>query len=497
MPEKCKEEKKTFEERELDILRESVDKIEESAKKKVAQSPIITKIIEVLENFLRKKQLMCYGGTALNNILPKKDQFYDKNTEIPDYDFYSPNALDDAKELADIYSSLGYDDVEARAGMHHGTFKVQVHFIPIADITHMEKKLFLSVKKEAIKINGILYAPSNLLRLNVYTELSRPEGDVARWEKIFKRLTLLNKHYPIKKQRCEAVKFMRDFEGNQELASTLYGLVKKAIIDQGLVFFGGYACEFYSKYLPVKHDQIKQGQIKHEKNKSSSPDFDALSETPEESAKYIKDKLTSAGVKNVKIYKKPGADEIIAPHYEIAVGNQSVCFIYQPLGCHSYNTLRVNNDTVKIASIDTMLNLYLAFMYADRPYYEKDRILCMAQYLFTVQSKNRLINKGLLKRFNSECYGTQQTLQTIRETRAEKFVELKPKRGTKEYDEYFLKYTPGEKPIKNKTTKTNKTIKLAKTIKKVSTKMNRTKMNKTIKNKAKMNKTEKRWFKLF
>jgi hypothetical protein len=121
----------------------------------------------------------------------------------------------------------------------------------------------------------------------------------------------------------------------------------------------------------------------------------------------------------------------------------------------------------------------------------------MAQYLFTVQSKNRLINKGLLKRFNSECYGTQQTLQTIRETRAEKFVELKPKRGTKEYDEYFLKYTPGEKPIKNKTTKTNKTIKLAKTIKKVSTKMNRTKMNKTIKNKAKMNKTEKRWFKLF
>jgi len=134
----------------------------------------------------------------------------------------------------------------------------------------------------------------------------------------------------------------------------------------------------------------------------------------------------------------------------------------------------------------------LAFIYADRPYYEKDRILCMAQYLFTVQSKNRLINKGLLKRFNSECYGAETTLQTIREKRAEKFVELKPKRGTKEYDEYFLKYTPGEKPIKNKTTKTNKTNK------KVKTKMNRTKMNKTVKNKAKMNKTEKRWFnKLF
>jgi len=475
MPQKCIEEKKTFEEKELDILRESVDKIEESTKKKVAQSPIIAKIIEVLENFLRKKQLICYGGTALNNILPKKDQFYDKNTEVPDYDFYSPNALEDAKELADIYLKLGYDDVEARAGMHHGTFKVQVHFIPIADITQMEKKLFLSVKKEAIKINGILYAPSNLLRLNVYKELSRPEGEVARWEKVFKRLALLNKHYPIKKQRCDSVKFMRDFEGNQELATTLYGLVKKAIIDQGLVFFGGYACELYGKYLPIKQ----------QKTKTSSPDFDALSETPEESAKYIKEQLVSAGVKHVNIYKKPGAGEIIAPHYEIAVGDQSVCFIYEPLGCHSYNTLRVKNDTVKIATIDTMLNLYLAFIYADRPYYEKDRILCMAQYLFTVQSKNRLINKGLLKRFNSECYGTETTLQTIREKRAEKFVELKPKRGTKEYDEYFLKYNPGDKTNKkNKTTKTNKTSKLKAKTSKKNTKMNNTKMNKT----------KKKWF---
>jgi hypothetical protein len=465
MPEKCKVEKKTYEEKELDLLRESVDKIEESTKKKVAQSPIIAKIIEVLENFLRKKQLMCYGGTALNNILPKKDQFYDKNTEVPDYDFYSPNALEDAKELADIYSKLGYDDVEAKAGMHHGTFKVQVHFIPIADITQMEKKIFFSVKKEAIKINGILYAPSNLLRLNVYKELSRPEGEVARWEKVFKRLTLLNKHYPIKKQRCDSVKFMRDFEGNQELASTLYELVKKSIIDQGLVFFGGYACEFYGKYLPVKQ----------QKTKSSNPDFDALSETPEESAKYIKEQLTSAGVKNVKIYKKPGADEMIAPHYEIAVGNQSVCFIYEPLGCHSYNTLRVKNDTVKIATIDTMINLYLAFLYADRPYYEKDRILCMAQYLFAVQSKNRLVNKGLLKRFTSECYGTETTLQTIREKRAEKFIELKPKRGTKEYDEYFLRYTPGEKLTKNKTIKTSK-------------------IRGTKNNRSKKNKTKKKWF---
>ena len=277
-------EKKTFQEKELELLRESVDYIEKTEKKKQATSPNITKIIEILEDFLRKKKLVCYGGTALNNILPKEDQFYDKSIEIPDYDFYSSTPLEDAKELADIYEKLGYDDVEARAGMHVGTFKVQVNFVPIADITHMEKELFSNIQKRAIKINGILYAPPNLLRLNVYKELSRPAGDVSRWEKVYKRLLLLNKHYPIKKRECDSVQFMRDFEGPPELAETIYTIAKKSIINQGLIFFGGYAASLYKKYLPIKKKSSKSSS----KPKNNIPDFDVLSENPEKSALQIK-----------------------------------------------------------------------------------------------------------------------------------------------------------------------------------------------------------------
>ena len=61
--------------------------------------PIIKKMIEIVENFLKKKKLLCYGGTAINNILPKHAQFYNKEYEVPDYDFYSYSALDHAKEL--------------------------------------------------------------------------------------------------------------------------------------------------------------------------------------------------------------------------------------------------------------------------------------------------------------------------------------------------------------------------------------------------------------
>ena len=53
----------------------------------------IKKIIGIVENFLRVNKQVCYGGTAINNILPLEDQFYDKSFELPDYDFFSKTPL--------------------------------------------------------------------------------------------------------------------------------------------------------------------------------------------------------------------------------------------------------------------------------------------------------------------------------------------------------------------------------------------------------------------
>ena len=147
---------KTFEEKELNILRNAVDKIEKKTGYTLINNPSIKTIIEIVEQFLKDRKRICYGGTAINNILPLEDQFYDKDIEIPDYDFYSPNALEDAKDLADIYYAAGYTEVEAKAGVHHGTYKVFVDFIPIADITQLDKKIFSNLQKDGIRMNGII-----------------------------------------------------------------------------------------------------------------------------------------------------------------------------------------------------------------------------------------------------------------------------------------------------------------------------------------------------
>jgi hypothetical protein len=121
-----------------------------------------------------------------------------------------------------------------------------------------------------------------------------------------------------------------------------------------------------------------------------------------------------------------------------------------------------------------MLSFYLAFLYADKPYYNEflERILCISKFLYDVQQKNRLKQHGLLRRFSISCYGHQESLEEIRSHKAEKYRELKEKNDKKEFQKWFLNYKPDDLNKKNKTNSTNRTIK-KRTIRK------RTKKNKT------------------
>lgn len=433
--------KTSYQEKELEILRNAVDRAEKISGKRMISSPDIQKMIFIVENFLRKKKLICYGGTAINNILPDDDKFYDRESELPDYDFFSMNAMEDAKELADIYAKEGFVEVEAKSGVHKGTYKVFVNFTPVADITQLDKEIYDNLFRESINIIGIHYASPNYLRMAMYLELSRPAGDVSRWEKVLKRLSLLNKNYPLKGYRCDETEFQRETKASKEENRQLSMITRSTLINMGAVFFGGFAVSLYSKYMPKKvQDRFR-----------NVPDFDVLSENPQQTADILKERLRDEGYKNIRVVHHEAIGEIVAPHYDIRVGNETICFIYKPLACHSYNVIKIKGMNVKIATIDTMLSFYLAFLYTDRSYYNEDRILCMCDFLFTVQQKNRLEQKGVLKRFSIKCYGKQATLGAIREEKAQKYEELKDKRGSKEWDEWFLRYTP--KQLKQETRK--------------------------------------------
>jgi hypothetical protein len=425
-------------ERSLEILKNSQKEIEVSQGETLVSNPTIQEIISIVEQFLIKKKLICYGGTAINNVLPEKDQFYDLKREIPDYDFFSPHSLDDAKELADIFYKKGFNDVEAKSGMHTGTYKVFVNFIGVADITFIEPELFKSLMREAIERKGILYAPLNFLRMSMYLELSRPDGDVSRWEKVYKRLLLFNKNFPLKGDNClKKVKSAVMAPSKQE--EEIFDIVRDEAISEKLVFFGGYACALFSEHLKKAERPILYSAV---------PSFDLLSEDAKKSAYKLKDKLERTGhFHHVIVEEQEDFGEHVSQHYEIVVDGRTVAFVYEPSpgACHNYNIVRVQGKDVNIATTDTILSFYLLFLYINRPYYDRDRLLCMSQYIYDLQYDNLTKNEGIFKRFSKPCIGKQVTLKDIKNVKSHMFNKLKDKKGTREYEEWFLNYNPIEK----------------------------------------------------
>lgn len=231
--------------------------------------------------------------------------------------------------------------------------------------------------------------------------------------------------------------------------SDIYNIVRDVFIKNRAVFFGGYANILYSRYMPKHQRRIVR----------KTPDFDVLSEDPRELCEAVVRELTAHKYTDIKYTKHAGIGEVISEHYDIRIGDEVVAFLYKPLACHSYNTIRINGngdgdgagngagkgESIRIATIDTMLSFYLAFIYADRVYYDINRILCMSQFLFDVQQHNRLKQSGLLRRFSINCYGKQSTLESMRFEKTEKYEELKGKRDSREFEEWFLRYIPYKK----------------------------------------------------
>ena len=486
--------KKSFAECELEILRNAVSKVEEQKGKEVANTPEVQDMIQIVEQFIKDKKLVCYGGTAINNILPKRDQFYNFDIEMPDYDFFSPNAMKDAKELADIFKKNGYDEVLATAGTHYGTYKVFVNFIPVADLTSMSREIFDVIEKEAIMHAQIKYSPPNFLRMLMYLELSRPGGDVSRWEKVQKRLSALNKNFPLKLKSCFVSDLQKNNKLSQEKSMKIHKAIRDAVTDNNYVFLGGYATYLYSRFM---HPAIKK------KFKKELSTFDILALDIDKASIIIKERLMDRYFKEnqIKIIKHPPVGtitlQIVPEHVEIKVENTTVCIVYKPQNCHSYNEIEVDKVKYKIATIDTMLSYFLSFIYSKRSYYDRHKILCMADFLYNVQQKNRLAQKGILKRFSIECYGKGVTKEDLRQEKSDAFQELKSKPNSEEYNSWFLKYRPteGYESGEDLPKYTEKELKVM--LKKIQDESKNNKKTKRKKKKSKRRKTKKNNFYLF
>lgn len=415
----------SYNECELMLANQTADEALYLKGKADTSSELFVKLTKMCETFIRKSKTVVYGGTAINAILPKAARFYNPETDIPDYDIYSPTPIEHAKEMVDKFIEAGFEHVEAKSALHYGTYKVFVDFVGALDITYMPPKLFKLIQKKALKKDGMFFCHPDLLRQAIYIELANPSGDVDRWKKVLPRLYKLNEAYPIKPGNCKTLKVSVQAK---PIDNNLKQTLEKVMLSEKVVFLGGLA---HSYYLPPMSPSLKDENPGY---------YDIIAENPKKLVEEIISELDKQGYEKVRQVKHAAVGELMGPYFEVKVGNNTVLNVFEPTRCYAYNEVKKNGKAVRIASFDTLLAFYFGFLYADLPHFNEKRILCMAELLFKAMHENVFNQKGLLKRFPLNCYGKHETLRTAR---AHKWnIRKQLKRGTVAYNRWFFQYNP-------------------------------------------------------
>ncbi len=387
----------------LDEQLEKIDIAADEAQRRIdfesAHDTEILDGIKVVEDFLRSTGRVCYGGTAMNVQLPKKYKFYDSDVTIPDYDFLTPNGAADVKALEQRLSSAGFSEIGSRAGVHEGTTKLYLNFVPIADITEIDKSLYNLFKKHAITEKGITYMDVMSLRMMMYLELSRPRGEVSRWRKVYERLKLLEHADVPRNCKAPAIKKTR-------IPLGVYRSIFYYAINKDYVLAGSSVLNLYKQSLKqtVSGDDLLATNLP----------IIMYSESLNNDIIDIKQLLGT----NVKVTEIDNIGDFIPRLIVIELENQPVLLLVEQTACHAYNTLSMRSGKiVRIASLDTIITLYLSLMLTNRPLVKKifpQSILCMAQTAMELSSYlRRNPKRGQFPFISLECTGHQVGLPTL------------------------------------------------------------------------------------
>jgi hypothetical protein len=410
----------------IDIIKKASEVAQSKVDYVSAHDDNVIRAIEIVENFLRKKHRLCYGGQAINAHLPNKYKFYDPNTTVPDYDFFTPQQENDIILLVKDFKKAGFQEISVREGMHEGTIKIYVDFVPVADMTTIDPKLYRILSRREYKVEGISYLDANSLRMLMYLELSRPRGEVSRWSKVYERLALLNEFVPVKVCKLRSNPFHGTMNQEQSKFTLNY------IINNKRIFAGADLVEFYENSLSSKHKNTSwilrnRKPIVFFSNDSENDakqlrnEFNLLRtySNSEETTPYTIKTIASKGV------------DILPSMKIICQGKQALVILIDQTACHSYFHVSVGHGKIiRIASMDTLITLYFSLGLIQTPFFDISSMECLANHLVEISIKARNKPDDFSFPFISiQCVGHQTTLPSLIRAKVKRLTNKKLELG--------------------------------------------------------------------
>jgi hypothetical protein len=397
-------------------LQEAIEKANNRINYESAHNEELLLALSVVRDFIGRKKRICYGGTAMNSILPENRRFYDPETDLPDYDFYTPDVEKDVEELVGDLEKAGFKDIYHKVGMHAGTKKILVNYVAVADISEISPELFAIMYRRSIVDNGIHYTDPDILRMMMYLEISRPRGEVDRWTKVFERLQLINQEFPIK-AGCA-----RSGEKRQKYTKIIPTDIRKTIltycIENQRILCNGPLMTIYS-------NGIRRGKVQFNIGPGGPLLF--TSPDPKTDAVALRNIINND---RIKLYLHPERGELVPLRIELRMGDDPICMFVEETACHSFNSVELpDKRKMPIASLEFLITLYLSINIftnhsAD---YLGERIMCQVKKFISLAHENYKATRSLFPAFSLKCRGHQVGYASLLKAKVQRIKAEKEK----------------------------------------------------------------------
>jgi hypothetical protein len=396
-------------------LQNAIEVGEEKQKYELAHNPEMNNALSIVKNFIIKKKRVCYGGTAMNAILPKEKRFYNPDVDLPDYDFFTPDITSDVHDLVKELTRSGFKDVHHRIGIHKGTSKVLVNFVAIADVTSISNEVYNIFLSRSVKKEGMHYTDPDILRMMMYLEISRPKGMLSRWDKVFERLQLINSVFPPKATAKKHTTYKK--KQTVTVSKALRTAVYDYCIENHKILLTGDLDKYYSIV-------IKKETPNFNLDEATEP-IGFISAEIKLDAKKLQNLL--GGPEKCKLVLHKSRGEIVTEHVEIRVDGKPIVFILEEAGCHAYLNFPLKDGrSIAIASLDTLITIYYSISIFTKKLKELiPGINSKIAHFIGLVEENRKYKNPNIPSFPMSCSGYQKGFATLLREKAQRIKKAR------------------------------------------------------------------------
>lgn len=177
------------------------DEFDVIAHERSADAEMLGRALEIVKQFIVERKLILYGGQAIDFALRLKGSGIYPDHQIPDYDFFSPQSVDDAYDLADRLAAAGFPHISAIPAIHMQTMRVGTNFVYVADISYVPAEVY--EKLPTVSYAGMRVLHPDYQRTDMHLAFCFPysnpprEDIFHRFRKDLKRFNLFEEYYPI------------------------------------------------------------------------------------------------------------------------------------------------------------------------------------------------------------------------------------------------------------------------------------------------------------